>query len=411
MAITLIVTTAGRDALVNAANTGTAPVNLTQIGLSETAVTATADLTALAGEIKRIAGIGGSVVADDTIHVVATDESADVYSLRSFALYLDDGTLFALYGQADPILEKSAGSFAALAVDVAFADIAAADLTFGDTDFLLPTATTERQGIVELATVAEAQAGIDALRALTPAAAKAAILGWLLTQDGSGSSLDADFVRGLHWTSGQNVSFGVGDFHTPNSGTAGGLRLHANGTTLFAYLEFLNPAGSSEHGFLRSNSDGELYWSGSSIKRQGALVYDSANDGSGSGDDADMVDGLHASAFARSSDFSTGSNGNGRWWRRPDGAGGSVIEQKGFVGPTSPPGGQGVFTINFPTAFLGTDYDLQLTTRIPAAGDYDNFFQEISGTRTTTSVQVYSQDPSDGGLSNSAGFNWSARGY
>lgn len=198
MAITLIITTAGRAALVNAENTGTDPVTVAEIGFSATAVVPSPAAVALPGEIKRLDSVAGEVVADDTIHVVATDESADAYSLRSFALYLEDGTLFAIYGQPTPILEKTASAFAALALDVVFEDIDAALLTFGDTDFLLPSANTERRGIVELATPAEAEAGVDNERALTPAQAKAKVLAWLLSQDGSGSGLDADKLDGFH---------------------------------------------------------------------------------------------------------------------------------------------------------------------------------------------------------------------
>ncbi|CDO37276.1 hypothetical protein [Novosphingobium sp. KN65.2] len=244
MPFNMIVTDAGRAALVNAANTGTAPVTIAQVGLTETAVTPDVRATNLPGEFKRIATLSGDVVADDTIHLIVRDETADVFTVRSLALYLGDGTLFAIYGQADVLVEKSAQALMLLAIDVQFADIDAAALTFGDANFLNPPATTSQQGVVELATTAEAQAGIDALRALTPAAAKAAILGWLLAQDGSGSGLDADLLDG------QQGAY---------------------------YL----PTGSYTAGDVRSK----------------LLTVD----GSGSGLDADLLDGLHGSAFARMS--------------------------------------------------------------------------------------------------------------
>ena len=104
----ITVTNAGRAAIVNAQNTGTAPVTITQIGLSGTAVTPLPTATALAGEFKRVASIAGEVVANDTIHVTLTDSSGDAYTLRSIGLYLADGTLFAIYGQAGPVLEETA---------------------------------------------------------------------------------------------------------------------------------------------------------------------------------------------------------------------------------------------------------------------------------------------------------------
>jgi hypothetical protein len=168
MAFDITITNAGRAALVNAANTGTLPVTISQFGLSTTAVVPNPALVALAGEFKRLPSLAGLVVADDTIHVTLRDSSADAYALRSIGLYLADGTLFAVYGQAGPILEKTAGSVALLSVDVIFADISAASITFGSTEFIIPPATETVQGVVELATQAETNTGTDDQRAVTP---------------------------------------------------------------------------------------------------------------------------------------------------------------------------------------------------------------------------------------------------
>lgn len=198
MAITIIVTNAGRAALVNAANTGTNAVTISQLGITATAFAADPAQVALPGEIKRIASVAGVVVADDAIHVTASDVTTDAYTMRGFALYLADGTLFALYGQAGAILNKTAESMMLLAADIAFADIDATMIEFGDTNFVLPPATTEILGLVELATTAEGQAGSDNSRVLTPYVGKQSVLGWLLSQDGAGSGLDADLLDGLH---------------------------------------------------------------------------------------------------------------------------------------------------------------------------------------------------------------------
>ncbi len=168
MAFDITITNAGRAALVNAANTGTLPVTISQFGVSTTAVAPSPALTALAGEFKRLPSLGGQVVADDTIHVTLRDASADAYALRSIGLYLADGTLFAVFGQPGPILEKTAGSVALLSVDVIFADISAASITFGSTEFINPPATETVQGVLELATQAETNTGTDDQRAVTP---------------------------------------------------------------------------------------------------------------------------------------------------------------------------------------------------------------------------------------------------
>ncbi|WP_137681171.1 gp53-like domain-containing protein [Aurantiacibacter suaedae] len=209
MSLTMKVTNAGRAALVNASNTGTTPVIIAAIGLSETAVVPSATAISLPGEFKRIAGVAGDVVAADTIHVNVTDGGEDTYALRSFALYLGDGTLFAIYGQTDPFLEKTAQSIAAISIDAIFADIDAALLTFGDANFLNPPATTERAGVVELLTSVEAIAGADTERAATAKAIKDAVTAWLDARfgannsaiwhpgnDGAGSGLDADLLDG-----------------------------------------------------------------------------------------------------------------------------------------------------------------------------------------------------------------------
>lgn len=180
MAFSIIITDVGRAAIVNAQNTGTAPVTIATIGLTETAFTPDADMTALADQLKTLATVGGQVVDADTIHVTISDESADTYSLRGFGLYLADGTLFAVYGQADPIIEKAAGALALLAVDVKFTDIDATSLTFGATDWLNPPASHAAPGVVQLATAAEAEAGANDTKAVTPAALLAA-LGVLVT--------------------------------------------------------------------------------------------------------------------------------------------------------------------------------------------------------------------------------------
>ena len=87
---------------------------------------------------------------------------------------------------------------------------------------------------------------------------------------------------------------------------------------------------------------------------------------------------------------------------------GGTLLQRGQVRTTYTV--QGSVAITFPVAFANTDYDLQLTTVIPSAGDYDNYAQEIAGTRTPTGVSIYLQDPSGGGSATLAGFNWRAEG-
>ncbi|WP_142807369.1 tail fiber domain-containing protein [Stenotrophomonas maltophilia] len=169
----LKITDAGFAKLVNPPNTGTNAVLITQIGLTSTAFVPSAGLTALPGEIKRVATFGGQAVGDDTVHVTIRDDSATSYTLRGFGLYLADGTLFASYGQADPIMEKSAASMLLLATDTRFSGIDTTQIQFGDAGFLYPPATTEVVGVVELATSTEAEDATDTQRAVTPRGVRA----------------------------------------------------------------------------------------------------------------------------------------------------------------------------------------------------------------------------------------------
>ncbi|HHA2633980.1 TPA: tail fiber protein [Stenotrophomonas maltophilia] len=224
-------TTRGRAALVNAAHTGTKAVTVTQIGVTDRAFTpdpAGGDLV-LPGERKRLTTFGGKAVADDVVHLTVRDESNDSYPLRGIALYLEDGTLLALYGGTEVILEKSSQAMMLLALDWILADMDAKQIQFGNTDFLNPPATTEVQGVVELATDEEAIAGKDDKRAVTSSALQATlderlgkaaptalgkamigcgdaaevrddlgIKGAALKDEGSGKGLDADSVDGKH---------------------------------------------------------------------------------------------------------------------------------------------------------------------------------------------------------------------
>ncbi|ARM00509.1 phage tail protein [Burkholderia pseudomallei] len=173
MAGTLInITDAGRAALVAPGNTGTTARRVVEIGLGAAPFAFDRGMKTMPSERKRVTTFGGDNVAPDTVHVVIQDDSDDQYSLYAFGLYLDNGVLFGVYVQDTPILEKSPAALLLLATDVVFATIDAAKLEFGPATFLNPPATTERKGVVELATQAEVDAGDDDTRAITPKTAR-----------------------------------------------------------------------------------------------------------------------------------------------------------------------------------------------------------------------------------------------
>ncbi|MEJ7835868.1 phage tail protein [Xanthomonas oryzae pv. oryzae] len=169
------ITTAGRQALVNAEQTGTRAVTIAAVGLTSAAFVAQAGITALPSEIKRLTTIGGLVTAKDTIHVSVRDESSAAYSCYGFGLYLADGTLFGAYGQSELLVEKSGAASVLLALDVVFADVDTAQIIFGDINFTDPASTINVPGVVRLATDAQAIAGMDKERALSPSNLLAAL--------------------------------------------------------------------------------------------------------------------------------------------------------------------------------------------------------------------------------------------
>jgi hypothetical protein len=172
----IIITKAGRAALVNAKHNGTAALTITEIGITAAVFSANEEMLALPGEIKRLSTISGEVVAADTMHVTIRDESSDTYTVRGIGYWLSNGVLLGLYSQPDPILQKSTQSMMLLAADTVFTTITATSLTFGDASFTNPPATALRQGVVELATADETVAGKDATRAVTPAALAPALV-------------------------------------------------------------------------------------------------------------------------------------------------------------------------------------------------------------------------------------------
>ncbi|PNF52560.1 hypothetical protein C1170_06390 [Stutzerimonas frequens] len=172
MPLNITITDAGRAEIINAQNTGTGPVVISEVGVGTGQYTPDKEQLTLQAEVKRLATIAGLAVADDTIHVMIKDEGADAYNVGEFGLYSSSGTLIAVYSQlaaAGWIIQKAGASTLLLATDIILESLDATSLTFGDITFINPPATTEVQGVVELATALETQTGTDGARAVTPA--------------------------------------------------------------------------------------------------------------------------------------------------------------------------------------------------------------------------------------------------
>lgn len=158
----MMITDAGLDALVAAETAATDPIQIATLGLTDTPFVMAPTLTALPGQFKALVGVSGQEVAPNVIHVTAYDTSADIYDLTGFGLFLDDGTLFAVYSHAtDPVLSKAELAFGLISVDVAFTNNAAANIEFGSALFLYPPASETVAGIAKFASQAEVDAVVE----------------------------------------------------------------------------------------------------------------------------------------------------------------------------------------------------------------------------------------------------------
>ncbi|HEX8554655.1 MAG TPA: tail fiber protein [Sphingomonas sp.] len=145
-----------------------AQLAIATVGLTDAPFVPAPTLTALPGEFRRLANVSGKQVGSDIAHLMIRDDAALAYGVRGVGLYLDDGTLLAVYGQAASIMTKSTVSSLMLALDIAFPALNAVAFTFGNADWLNPPATETARGVIEIATGAETATGTDDVRAVTP---------------------------------------------------------------------------------------------------------------------------------------------------------------------------------------------------------------------------------------------------
>ena len=167
--MSIIITDAGLAEVVNAEQSGTAPVVLSHIAFGNGQYTARADMTALEGEFKRFDSVSGGGIGDNLMHLTVNDKSTDSYSVYEIGVFTQSGTLFAVYSQTTPIVQKAAASEIMIAIDILLTSINPESVTVGDTSFVLNPATSTRPGVIEIATNEETVTGTDSSRAVTPA--------------------------------------------------------------------------------------------------------------------------------------------------------------------------------------------------------------------------------------------------
>ncbi len=183
-ALPLLITNLGWEKFLEAQLEPEIDLNVAEIGITASTFVMAPTLTAIPAEVKRIDNLSGMVAGADTIHLTCTDASSDSYTVRGFGLFLADGTLFAVYGQNDPIVQKSAKATMLLSLDILMLPQLVSEITFGDSSFNYPPASETVKGVAEIATQEETDAGVDDTRFITPlklAARLAALLAGVTT--------------------------------------------------------------------------------------------------------------------------------------------------------------------------------------------------------------------------------------
>ncbi|EIZ77769.1 putative phage tail protein [Novosphingobium sp. Rr 2-17] len=147
---------------------GSDAVVIAELGLTASPFEYAPTLTGLPGEFKRLAVTSGIAASPTVTHLTVYDTSADAWSANGLGLFLSDGTLFAVYSDAAPFLNKSGLAFALLAFDISFEADLAGNIAYGDATFAYPPATEQMRGIAEIATQQEVDDGADDARFVTP---------------------------------------------------------------------------------------------------------------------------------------------------------------------------------------------------------------------------------------------------
>lgn len=155
------ITDAGRQAIINASNTGTEKVEIKSVGIGSSYYITSPEQTDSHDEIKRITSIGGAVISPDTIHVSAKDDSPDEYVVHTVGLYTDKNILFAVYSRRMPIINKSSATVMLISSDITFKSLDTANITFGDVVFINPPASESVVGVSRFATAEEVEEGLD----------------------------------------------------------------------------------------------------------------------------------------------------------------------------------------------------------------------------------------------------------
>ncbi len=313
-AIGLTITTGGLLRFTQAQEGQPVDLTISTVGFGSVPFVLAPTLTSVPGEIKRIASIAGIVQDDSIVHLTVRDDSSDTYIVYGVGLYLADGTLFAVYGQATPILQKSVLSSVFLALDLKFPAVDVTSIVFGDTSFIDPPAAEDTKGVAKISTQALVDAGTDDLTIVTPkklAARLAAAIGSFVYGSrkiqtsglaSGGGDLTADRTIGvLAASSADAVAGSAADrAMTPAADLAAlDARLGAGSPTAFAKSMLAAVSATATRALIGLGNVATL------------------NVGAGGGIDADKLDGQEGAYYLAV--VASGSNAQGSWRKFSDG--------------------------------------------------------------------------------------------
>lgn len=167
--LTPVITSAGLNAVWNAQSTGL-EATIAAIALGDGGWVPDNTATALHNEKRRIP-VEGARVNPTQIHLTGVEDGSLEYWVREVGFYLADGTLLAIWSDADQALAyKSAGVDLLLAFDLVLSALPAESVTVDGTGgFRLPPATDAKRGLIRIATELEARDGTACDVAVTPA--------------------------------------------------------------------------------------------------------------------------------------------------------------------------------------------------------------------------------------------------
>ena len=146
----LVVTTAGKEAAINADKNGL-QLKITEVALGREKWAPDENATALKDEIKRLsnANIAGISITGSAIHLSFTDGSTDQYPLGEFGLYTDTDVLFAIFSNPDQLItEKLTNSILLLSADMNLDSVPPDSVVIEGTGFINPPATETRAGVI-----------------------------------------------------------------------------------------------------------------------------------------------------------------------------------------------------------------------------------------------------------------------